>query len=63
MTVQDVIDYYGGVAKVARALGISYVSVREWRERGKVPMGRQWEIQAKTAGALQADRDEKAGAA
>lgn len=58
MTVQEVLDYYGGVAPTARALGINYVSVREWREKGKVPMGRQWEIQAKTAGALTAEREE-----
>lgn len=57
MTVEEVLNYYGGVVATAKALGIRSPSVSEWVRRGYVPQGRQWEIQAKTAGKLQADQE------
>lgn len=53
MTPEQVIQHYGGIAKVARALGINYVSVKDWRDKkGEVPEVRQWQIQALTRGRL-----------
>jgi len=55
MTIKEVLDHFGGIAPTASALGISYQAVRQWAEKGEVPEGRQWELQAKTDGALKAE--------
>jgi DNA-binding transcriptional regulator YdaS (Cro superfamily) len=52
MTITEVLDHYGGVAPLAKALGISYQAVNQWVEKGQVPEGRQWQIQSMTDGAL-----------
>lgn len=52
MTVQEVIEHFGGVAETARALSISYQAVQQWLDKGQVPEGRQWQIQVLTDGAL-----------
>ena len=51
MTVEQVIQHFGGVSQTARALGISYQAVAQWTS---VPEGRQWQIQALTNGQLKA---------
>lgn len=54
MTISDVVQYFGGVSDVAKALGISYQAVAQWVANDKVPEGRQWQIQAITRGKLKA---------
>mgnify|MGYP000946324714 CR=1 FL=1 len=56
MKISEVIEYYGGVADTARALNISYQAVQQWVEKGEVPEGRQWQLQAITDGALTVDQ-------
>lgn len=60
MTVDQVLAHYGGVANTARVLSISYQAVREWVEKGQVPDGRQWQIQALTNGELTAATEDAA---
>ena len=48
----EVLDYFGGVAATAKALGISQPSVSNWGEAP--PELRQLQIEALTAGALRA---------
>lgn len=55
MTLQDLLDHWGTVSAVARALGASDSTVSEWREQG-VPDGRQYQAQLATKGRLQADK-------
>lgn len=52
MTKTDAIQYFGGVVKTAKALGISHVSVSKWPE--SIPIGRQYQIQILTNGKLKA---------
>jgi hypothetical protein len=56
VTVQQVLDYFGGIAATSKALEISYQAVRQWEEKGSVPEGRQWQLQALTSGALSVDQ-------
>lgn len=60
MTVDQVIEHFDGISNVAKALGISYQAVREWKTNGDVPEGRQWQIQAMTEGALQVSTESAA---
>lgn len=53
MRKNDVISYFGGVGKTAKALGLSHASVSGWSEL--IPKGRAFEIQVITKGALKAD--------
>ena len=52
MTKQEVLDYFGGGAAVARALGISHPSVTNWTD--PLPDLRQLEIERLTNGELRA---------
>jgi hypothetical protein len=54
MTLDQVLDHYGGITRTADALAISYQAVHQWADKGEVPAGRQWEIQAQTKGKLTA---------
>lgn len=56
MAPQEVFDYYGGKQATADRLQISYQAVQQWDDKGRVPMGRQYEIEIDTSGALRADR-------
>lgn len=56
MTVQEVLDHFGGKANTARALDISYQSVDQWEAKDSIPEGRQFEIQLMTNGALVAEK-------
>lgn len=53
MLTRDAIDYFGGVTKLAAALGIRREAVYQWRERP--PRGRQYQLEVMTDGALTAD--------
>lgn len=54
MKKNDVISYFGGVGKTAKALNISHASVSGWDEI--IPKGRAFEIQALTKGVLKVDQ-------
>lgn len=56
MTKSDLISYFGSRAAVARALGITRAAISAWPERP--PLGRQFEIEVLTHGALRAERPE-----
>ncbi len=53
MKKSDVIAHFGSVSATAEALGITTNAVSMWTEA--VPMGRQWQIENITGGALKAD--------
>lgn len=53
MKKDDVISYFGGVGKTAKALGLSHASVSGWDEI--IPKGRAFEIQVLTESKLQVD--------
>lgn len=48
----EAIDHFGGISQTAKALIVSYEAVRKWGEYP--PLGRQYQIQALTKGALKA---------
>ena len=50
MKKNEVISYFGGVGKTAKALGLSHASVSGWTEL--IPKGRAFEIQVLTKGEL-----------
>ena len=56
MNAQDLLEYFGTKAAIARALGVSSPSVAEWFDPGiGVPEGRQYQAQIATKGKLKAD--------
>lgn len=56
MSVDEVIRYFDNNASAAaRALNTTPHNIYRWRREGQVPRGRQYELQVKTRGALQAD--------
>lgn len=56
MTIKQVIKHYGSIAETAAALGVTYQAVQQWVTNGKVPEGRQWQIETLTKGKLKAKR-------
>ena len=52
MKTQDAIEYFGGVKKLADALGVWPQVIYQWAE--EPPAGRQYELEVKTSGALKA---------
>jgi len=63
MTVDQVINYFGTKAEIAKRLNISYQAVQQWTESGKVPKGRQFELQILSDGQLTVDNNAKQKAA
>lgn len=55
MHVEPVIAYFGSRAATARALETSYQNVKQWVDSGRIPKGRQYEIQVKSRGLLVAE--------
>lgn len=55
MTKREAVDFWGSEAAVGRALGITRASVNAW---DVIPIGRQYQIEVVTGGALRADRTE-----
>lgn len=55
MRTEDAIRHFGSKAALARALGIRQPSIYDWGEL--VPMGRAYELQDLTGGALRVDRN------
>lgn len=56
MLKQNVVSHFGGVTKVAEALGITKGSVSQWGET--VPLLRAYQIERITNGALKAEEPE-----
>jgi len=52
MKTQQAIEHFGGIKQLADALGIWPHNISRWGEYP--PMGRQFEIEVKTDGALKA---------
>jgi ribosomal protein S16 len=57
MKIEEVIEYYGGIAPTARALNIKYQAVQQWVNKGAVPESRQWQLQVITEGKLKVDTE------
>lgn len=56
MKRSEAIAHYGGNASaLARALGIDQSSIYSWKD-GEIPIGRQYQLELLTKGALKADR-------
>lgn len=54
MTTAEVIKFFNGKAKTARALGLTYQAVQKWG--GHPPLLRQFEIERLTDGQLRAEQ-------
>ena len=55
MTVNEVIEHFGGRRRTATALGVTYQAVKNWVLAGEVPWVRQRDIELETLGKLVAD--------
>jgi len=55
MTPKDVLKFYKTQAAAAHALRIQQPSVALWVKQGRIPHGRQAQLQLITGGALRAD--------
>ena len=56
MSPKQVIDYFGGSqTAVAKAIGVKQPSIAYWVATGKVPLGRQYQLEQATKGKLRAD--------
>jgi hypothetical protein len=53
VTTKEAIEHFGGLKKLADALGVWPQVIYRWGDRP--PMGRQYEIEVKTEGKLRAD--------
>ena len=57
MKTQKAIDYFGGIKGLSDALGIWPHNISRWGEYP--PMSRQFEIEVKTNGTLEAEKNGK----
>ncbi len=57
MTPQDAIAFFGSQKKLAAALNIYPQAIRHWTISGRIPVGRQYQLDAITYGKLKADRE------
>lgn len=55
MNYAQVVNYYGGLSKAARELGIAKQTIHGWG-KGRIPSEWQAELEARTAGKLSADK-------
>ena len=55
MKLDEAIRWAGSQRKLADALGISESAVSQWVDRGLVPMGRAYQIESLSGGALKVD--------
>ena len=56
MTPKELIEFFGGQAATARAVGCAQSSVAEWVVNGAVPEGRQYQVELATKGQLRASK-------
>jgi hypothetical protein len=59
MTTKEAVAFYGGVKKLADALGVWPQVIYAWGERP--PMSRQYELEIKTNHHLKADTEKELG--
>jgi DNA-binding transcriptional regulator YdaS (Cro superfamily) len=57
MNTAAAVNYFGSKAEIARVLGIGKTAVTNWGET--IPIGRAYQIEVITNGALKAPRPEK----
>lgn len=55
MKLDEAIRWAGSQRKLADKLGISESAVSQWSDRGLVPMGRAYQIESLSGGALKVD--------
>ena len=41
MTLEEIIQAFGGVSHAARALGVTRQTIYHWRKRGEIPVARK----------------------
>lgn len=58
MTRSEAISYYGSQAKLAAALGIKRQAVNQWPD--KIPIGRAYQLEVITNGALKVNGESRA---
>ena len=58
MNYDQLIKQFGTQVKAADAIGVSQVAISQWRTKG-IPLGRQYQLQIITGGALLADAPAK----
>lgn len=56
MTPKAALDHFKSKTRIARVLGVEPPSVFEWFSKGKIPEGRQYQLQIASDGALRADK-------
>ncbi|MGE4391397.1 MAG: Cro/CI family transcriptional regulator [Aeromonas sp.] len=52
MQKHDVLEHFGSITAIARAIGISHAAVSKWDET--IPQGRAYQIEVLTGGKLKA---------
>lgn len=57
MTKSQAVHHFGSISALAKALGVTYEAVRQWRQ---VPELRQYQIERITKGALRAGQKDEA---
>lgn len=55
MKTKEAIDHYGGIKKLAEAIGVWPHVIYRWGERP--PLARQYELEVKTGGRLKAEAE------
>jgi len=55
MKIEDVMDYFGSARNMEKLIKISHSSVKNWRDRGYIPIETQVRIERLTEGQLTAD--------
>jgi len=55
MTPDDAKNFFSTQAAIARVLGISAPAVSEWFDVGRIPIGRQYQLELASGGRLKAD--------
>lgn len=55
MTIDEVYNFFGSARGMERKIGISHASMKNWRDRGYIPIETQVRIQQLTEDMLKAD--------
>ncbi len=55
METKEIIKHLGGVQRVAKALGLNYMTVWQWQTRGRIPASYCMEIERVWHGAITAE--------
>ena len=55
MSPQEAIQHFGSQSALAGALGLTQPTVSGWKNEGRIPYTRQFQLQVLTGGKLKAD--------